>query len=70
MQIRRSRPCQRTPSLECRHFFCIELCSEPYHSPMEAGEIGFFQENVGRIAKGEATVDAELSYFRQFADEN
>lgn len=35
----------------------FELCAEPSHPPREAGEIGFFQEYVGRIAKGEATVD-------------
>lgn len=33
-----------------------ELCSEPEHPPLEAGEIRFFQEYVGRIAMGEATV--------------
>lgn len=34
-------------------FLLYWLCSEPYHLPLEADETGFFQECVGRIAKGQ-----------------
>lgn len=48
----------------------IGLCSEPYRPPLEASAIGFFQEYVGKITKGEATADPKINYFRQYADKN
>ena len=68
--IRKSCPCGRISSLECRHFFCIKLCSEPYHPLMEGGEMRFFQKYVGWIAKGETSVDPKINSFRRYADEN
>lgn len=51
-------------------FLLYLLLSKPHHLPLEAGETGFFQECVGRIAKGAATVDTKINYFWQYADEN
>lgn len=51
-------------------FLLYRALSEPYHPPMEGGEMGFFQKYVGWIAKRETSVDLKINSFRTYADEN
>lgn len=56
------------PSMQT--FLLYRALSEPYHPPMEGGEMGFFQKYVGWIAKRETSVDLKINSFRTYADEN
>lgn len=69
MHMRRSSPLEEHAPQNVVLSFVLGLCRALALSA-EAGETGFFQEPVGRIAEGEAAVDPKIHYLRQCADEN